>query len=386
MRKIGVVTSSRSDYGIYLPLLKKIKQDPDLHLFLYVCGMHLLPEFGLTIREIEKDGFPITAKVKMLDSYDTPAAIAKSMAVGTAGFAQVFTRHQPDILIVLGDRFEMHSAVVASVPFLIPIAHIAGGAITRGAIDDVFRHSITLMSHLHFVELETYARRIIQMGEEPWRVTVTGALGLDNLNEINLLSLKDIEVRYGIKLDEAPLLVTFHPVTREYHRNEYYMDELLAALKEFDLPIVFTYPNADTNGRLIISMIDEFTKHKPRCFKIANLGTEGYLSMMKYAVAMVGNSSSGIVEAASFKLPVVNIGNRQQGRFAPKNVINVECVQQAIYEGIRKAISSDFRGTLKDLANPYNSGQAANKILQILKTVALDESLLKKRFCDLQFL
>ena len=384
MRTIGVVTVARSDYGIYLPLLRRIQRDPDLHLCLIVAGMHLSPEFGLTVQDIEKDGFHIAAKVEMLLSSDSPGSIAKSMGLGTIGFAQVFEEHRPDILVVLGDRFEMHAAVVAALPFLIPVAHIAGGAVTIGAIDDSLRHSITKMSHLHFAETEIYARRLTQMGEEPWRVIVTGALALDNLREMDLLSFEELNERYGLSLDQPPLLVTFHPVTREYERTESYMHELLAALAQFDLPIVLTYPNADTNGRVIIRMIEEFVDRHNRARAVANLGTQGYFSLMKHSIAMVGNSSSGIVEAPSFKLPVVNIGSRQDGRLRAKNVIDVGCSRDAICNGIRQAINDEFHCELSDLINPYGDGHASERVLHVLKTVTIDQRLLMKHFNDQQ--
>lgn len=382
MRRIGVVTVGRSDYGIYLPLLRQIAGDPELELLLFVSGMHLAPEFGLTVQDIEKDGFCIARRVEMLLSSDTAGGIAKSMGLGTIGFAQVFEECHPDILVVLGDRFEMHAAVVAALPFLIPVAHIAGGSVTVGAIDDPLRHSITKMSHLHFAEIEVYARRLVQMGEEPWRVIVTGAMGLDNLRDVQFLSLGELNERYDLALSEAPLLITFHPVTREYEQTESYMGELLAALDGFDVPMVFTYPNADTNGRVIIHMIEEFVRRRAHACAVANLGTQGYFSLMKHAVAMVGNSSSAMVEAPSFKLPAVNIGNRQMGRVAARNIISVGYGHNEIVAAIAKTIDAEFRKQLDDLVNPYGDGHASEPILRTLKTIPIDASLLSKHFYD----
>jgi UDP-hydrolysing UDP-N-acetyl-D-glucosamine 2-epimerase len=379
-RTIGVVTVARSDYGIYFPLLRAIQADPELELHLIVSGMHLSPEFGLTFKNIEADGFRINERVEMLLSSDTPEGVAKSMGLGTVGFAQAFSRLRPDILVVLGDRFEMHAAATAAVPFLLPIAHIAGGAVTMGAIDDVFRHSIAKMSHLHFTETEIYARRILQMGEEPWRVVVTGALALDSVRDSALLSGEDLEIRYGLSLDESPLLVTFHPVTREYQQTENYMAELLAALTAFNLPIVFTYPNADTNSRVIIRMIEDFVSNNPRAQVLKNLGSTGYLSLMKNAAAMIGNSSSGIVEAPSFKLPVVNIGNRQEGRLKARNVIDVGYTQGEIRRGIDLALSPGFRQSLEEIENPYGDGKASHRIIEVLKEVNLGDRLILKKF------
>lgn len=382
MRTIGVVTVSRSDYGIYLPVLQRIQEEPDLSLRLFVAGTHLSPEFGLTVQAIEQDGFEIIERVEMLLSSDTPEGIAKSMGLGTIGFAQVYARSRPDILLVLGDRFEMHAAVVAALPFKIPVAHIHGGESTEGAIDEAIRHSITKMSHLHFVATEAYAQRVIHMGEEPWRIVVSGAPSLDNLNRIHLLSREEIEKQYVLDLKPPLLLVTYHPVTLEYEQTETHIRELLAALEEVDATIVFTYPNADTRSHLIIQMIREFTTRCPQAQIAVNLGTCGYFSMMKLASTMVGNSSSGIIEAASFKLPVVNIGNRQQGRVHGRNVIDVGCTHGEILAGIEKAVSLEFHASLVDLVNTYGDGHAAERIVDRLKHVKLNDELLRKRFYE----
>lgn len=380
MRTIGVVTVARSDYGIYLPVLRRIQADPDLHLHLIVAGMHLSPDFGLTVREIERDGFPIGDRVEMLLSSDTPEGIAKSMGLGTIGFAQSYARHRPDVLVVLGDRFEMHAAAVAALPFKIPVAHIHGGELTQGAMDDALRHSITKMSHLHFVATEDYARRVIQMGEEPWRVVVSGSPSLDILLSTRLLGRKELERRYKLDLAQPFLLVTYHPVTLEVEQLETQMSELLAALDEVGVATVFTYPNADTRSRLVIQMVREYAASRPQAQIVINLGTPGYISAMQIAAAMVGNSSSGIIEAASFKLPVVNIGTRQEGRTRAKNVIDVGYSRAEIVAGIRKALSPEFRASLADLKNPYGDGHAAERIVQRLKEVELDDRLLLKRF------
>jgi UDP-hydrolysing UDP-N-acetyl-D-glucosamine 2-epimerase len=280
----------------------------------------------------------------------------------------------------------MHAATVAAVPFLIPVAHIAGGALTLGAIDDSLRHSITKMSSLHFAETEEYARRVVQMGEEPWRVIVTGALALENLRQMDLLSFEELRRRYGLKSEEPPLLVTFHPVTRQHAQTKHHVTELLAALAGFDLPVVFTYPNADTSGRQIIPMIDEFVSRNRQSQAIANLGTLGYFSLMKHSVAMVGNSSSGIVEAPSFKLPVVNIGDRQKGRTAAANVISVGHHREDIRAGTREAISPQFNDRLTDLVNPYEGDRPSEAIVNTLKSVPIDGALLEKEFYDQRIL
>lgn len=382
MRTIGVVTTTRADYGLYLPLLRAIEADPDLRLHLIVTGMHLAPEFGLTVQAIEADGFEVSERVEMLLSSDTPQGIAKSMGLGTIGFAQLFARFRPDILVVLGDRFEMFAAALSALPFKLPVAHIHGGELTQGAIDDALRHSLTKLSHLHFVSTHEYARRVVQLGEEPSRVIVSGAPGLDNLHTVQVLEPSEVAARYGVSLEPPPLLVTFHPVALEYEQTAWQIGELLAALEACALPVIFTMPNADTSGRSISRMIERFVEATPPASLVPNLGTQGYFSMMTHAAAMVGNSSSGLVEAPSFKLPVVNIGTRQQGRIRVANVIDVGYTQQEIAAGIRKAIDPTFRASLTHLVNPYGSGQAAAAIVARLKDVPLDDRLVMKRFYD----
>ncbi|NQW22646.1 MAG: UDP-N-acetylglucosamine 2-epimerase (hydrolyzing) [SAR202 cluster bacterium] len=383
MRTIGVITTSRADYGIYLPILRKIQADPELELHLMVTGMHLSPEFGSTVTTIEGDGFEIGERVEMLLSSDTPEGIAKSMGLGTIGFAQAYARFRPDILVVLGDRFEMHAAALAALPFKIPVAHIHGGELTQGAMDDALRHSITKLSHLHFAATEDSRTRLLQMGEEPWRVVVSGAPSLDNLHSIKLLDRRDLEDKFDLHLDSNPLLVTYHPVTLEHADTAWQVKELLEALPEFNLPVVFTAPNADTNGRVITRMIEEFLGSNPTAQMVKNFGTQGYFSLMEYAAAMVGNSSSGIIEAPSLRLPVVNIGTRQQGRMRGKNVIDVGYGRNEIIEGIKKAIAPEFRENFCGLPNPYGDGHASARIVNHFKGVSLDHSLINKRFVDM---
>ena len=380
MRTIGVVTVSRSDYGIYLPLLRAIEADPELQLYLIVSGMHLSPEFGHTVDMIKADGFNVDEQVETLLSSDTPEGIAKSVGLGILGFAQVYARFRPDILVVLGDRFEMYAAVVAALPFKMPVAHIHGGELTEGAIDDSLRHSITKMSHLHFVATDVYAQRVIQMGEEPWRVVTCGALGLDNLRTIRLLNRHEFAKQFGITLPDKFLLVTYHPVTLEFEHTERQTRELLAALDAIGLPVLFTMPNADTGGRVIRRLIDGFLFKHPDSKRIENLGTQGYFSAMALAEAMVGNSSSGIIEAASFSLPVVNVGNRQKGRIRNKNVIDVGYSHAEILKGIKKATSPAFRTTLQGTVNLYGDGHAAEKIVEVLRGIELGDRLVVKRF------
>jgi len=383
VRTIGVATVSRSDYGIYLPILRKIQEDRELRLHLIVAGAHLSPEFGLTVKAIEADGFEIAERVEMLLSSDTPEGIVKSMGLGLIGFAQSYARFRPDILLVLGDRFEMHAAALAALPFKIPVAHIHGGEITQGATDDALRHSITKLSHLHFVATEEYARRVMQMGEDPWRVIVSGAPSLDNLKSVQFLSRQELEALLGLRLDRDPLLVTYHPVTLEYERTEWQTSELLKALEAFDIPMIFTLPNADVSGRVILGMLESFVKKKPTARLVENLGTQGYFSVMALAAVMVGNSSSGIVEAPSFTLPVVNIGTRQQGRVREKNVLDVGYSHAEIRVAIAKALSPDFRAGLKGLINPYGDGHAVERIVRKLKEMKPGDELLVKGFYNM---
>ena len=385
MRTIGAVTTSRADYGLYRPLLAAIHNDPELRLRLLVSGMHLSPQYGFTVREIEEDGYEIAERVEVLIAADTPEAITKSIGLGVIGFAQIFSRWLPDILIVSGDRFEMHAAALAALPFMVPIAHLGGGDVTEGAIDDVLRNCLTKLSHLHFVSNEVCARRIIQLGEEPWRVTVSGEVGLDNLRAFELLSRSELEARYGLQLDEPFLLVTYHPVTFEYAEAEWQIDELLAAVQETRLPLIFTLPNADTGNCVIRGKLEQFVTTNRGSKLVDNFGTQAYFSLMKLAAAMVGNSSSGIVEAASFQLPVINIGTRQHGRVRTRNVIDVGYSRTEILMGIQQATEPQFRASLRGLINPYGNGEASPVVVQRLKGIQLGDRLVRKKFCDVPF-
>lgn len=383
MRTLGVVTTSRADYGIYLPVLRRIQAEPSLALRLLVTGMHLLPRFGMTVEAIEADGLEVAERVATLSDSDDPRAIAESMARGTAGFAEVFARSRPDILVVLGDRFEMHAAAIAALPFKIPVAHIHGGELTEGAIDDALRHSMTRLSHLHFVATREYGRRLVQMGEEPWRVTVSGSPSLDNLATVKRLPPAELESRFGLCVTPDTLLVTFHSTTLEFEDAGRQAEELLAALKASGRPIVFTMPNADTGGQAIREHIRSFLRAAPSARAVESLGTEGYFSVLALCGAMVGNSSSGLLEAPSFGLPVVNVGNRQRGRVRGGNVIDVGYGREEIGEGILRATDPAFRKSLQGMANPYGDGKAAPRIVAKLAEAPLSSRLLVKRFHDL---
>ncbi|MDX9864930.1 MAG: UDP-N-acetylglucosamine 2-epimerase [Anaerolineaceae bacterium] len=384
MRTIGVVTVGRSDFGIYRPVLEAIRAESTLELRLIVSGMHLSPHYGSTVEQIEAEGFIVDERVEMLLSSDSPEGIAKSMGLGTIGFAQSFAYSRPDLLLVLGDRFEMHAAALAALPFNIPVAHIHGGEVTEGAMDEALRHAITKLSHLHFTATEEYARRVIQLGEEPWRVIVSGAPGLDNLHGMSWLSAAELKERFGLRIDDAPLLVTFHPVTLEYTSAAYQIDELLHALQIRGSSVIFTLPNADTGNSVIRQKIAAFVAaHPDNAQAVESLGTQGYFSLMKLAEAMVGNSSSGIIEAASFALPVVNIGSRQGGRARGRNVIDVGYNHSEILDGIQRAVAPAMRQSLRGMQNPYGDGHAAGRIVFHLRDIPLDRKLIVKRFYDL---
>jgi len=378
-----VVTTSRADYGAYRPLLDAIQNEPALKLFLMVSGMHLSAQHGRTVRAIEKDGFDIADRIEVLLSSDTPEGISKSVALGVIGFAQSFGRWRPDILVVLGDRFEMHAAALAALPFRIPVAHISGGELTEGAIDDALRHSLTKLSHLHFPATEEYARRIMQLGEEPWRILVAGEPSLDQLRTLQLLTREELEKRFSLRLGGPFVMVTFHPVTLEYEQAEEQVAELLSGLDASGMPAIFTMPNADTGNHVIREKIQQFVAEHADSRLVDNFGTHAYFSMMKLAAAMVGNSSSGILEAASFKLPVVNVGTRQGGRLRARNVIDVNCSRQDISRGIATALSPQFRMSLQDLVNPYGAGNASQTITERLRTVELGDKLIRKKFYNL---
>ncbi len=363
--------------------MRAIQDDPGLDLRLLVGGTHLSPQHGYTVRDIEADGFVVSERIDAGISADTPHAITHLMAKTLAGFADAFARDKPDILVIEGDRFEMFAAALASVPFSIPIAHMGGGDVTLGAMDDALRHALTKLSHLHFASTDTYAARIIQMGEEPWRVCVSGEPNVDSFVSMHLLSRDALREKYQLDLPNAFLLATYHPVTLQAEETEWQIMQFLRALEESALPVIFTMPNADTGNRHIRSRIEEFVECHPAASVFENLGLEAYASVMALATAIVGNSSSGILEAASFKLPVVNVGIRQGGRVCSKNVINVGNAVDDIVTGIRRAVQSPFRHSLNDLVNPYATGCAISRILDVLKHVELGPRLLQKRFYDL---
>jgi UDP-hydrolysing UDP-N-acetyl-D-glucosamine 2-epimerase len=382
MRTVCVVTVGRSDWGLYLPILRCLREQSDLRLHLIASGAHLAAGHGRTDAVIAADGFEIDERVPMLLASDDAAGIAISMGLGTLGFAQVYQRVRPDLLLVLGDRFEMHAAAAAAVPFRLPTAHVHGGEVTAGAIDDCFRHAITKYSHLHFASTAEHGRRIVQLGEEPWRVTVSGAPGLDHLGRMRLLGVAELSERVGMSLEEAPVLVTQHPVTLQSERAGEQTEALLCALEATGRPIVMTRPNADTRNSEILDRLERFAASRSRVRLVSNLGTEAYFSLMRHAAVMVGNSSSGIIEAASFQLPVVNIGLRQEGRPRSGNVLDCDDSALGIVGALERALSVEFREHCRGVRNIYGDGCAAERIVGVLRSVVLDERLLIKRFFD----
>jgi len=380
MRTIGIITFARSDYSCCMPIARAIQADPALELYLIVSGMHLSPTFGYTVQDIEADGFKIDEKLEILLSSDTPEGIAKSIGLGTICFAQSFTKFRPDILLILGDRSELLSVVSAALPLCIPIAHVSGGDITEGAIDNQVRHAVSKMSHLHFVAMQPHADRLLQMGEEPWRVHVTGEPALDLISDMRLLTREELSNTLGLELRQPLLLITFHPTTLGAIGVLEEIDNLLAALDLIEGTLIFTHPNADANNEEIVRRIREFVALRKNSALYQSLGQLKYYSLLSHADLMVGNSSSGIWEAPSFGLPVVNIGDRQQGRIRAGNVLDVPPEKSCIYNAIQEGLRSSFRNSLSNLINPYGDGHAANRIIEILRQVDLNQSLLKKSF------
>lgn len=378
-KRICVVTGSRAEYGLLYWVLHDLRNDPEVELQLVVTGMHLAPEFGRTVDEIERDGFTISRRVEMLLSSDTPSGIAKSIGLGVIGMSDALEQLRPDVVMVLGDRYEILAAVQACLIHNVPVAHIAGGDVTEGAFDESIRHAITKMAHVHFVTNEQSAQRVRQLGEDPRRVHVVGSPGLDHLRRRPLLDKANLEVALGAPLGERNLLITFHPVTLESGECSAHFDELLAALdaQPPGTTLWFTRPNADTGGRALAAALDSFVAARPhRARAYASLGQLRYLSLMSQVDAVVGNSSSGLYEAPSFGVPTVDIGDRQRGRLAAASVLHCAPERDAIAATIKRALTTDFRG----VENPYGDGDSAPRIIEILRALPPATALLKKPF------
>ncbi len=383
-RKICVITGSRAEYGLLRWVMQGIKDEPSLTLQVIATGMHLSPQFGNTYQEIEGDGFAIDRRVEMLTGSDTPVWIAKSMGNGMIGFADALDELQPDLIVVLGDRFEIFSTVASALIARIPIAHIHGGELTEGNFDDALRHSITKMSHLHFVAAEEYRHRVIQLGESPDRVFNVGGLGVDNIARTKLISKDELERDLQFKFQEQNLLVTFHPVTLEPDSGVEQLRELLDALDSFpDIGLIFTKPNADTGGQLMSGLIEKYVNSRANAVSYASLGAAKYLSTFACVDGVIGNSSSGLLEAPSFMVGTVNIGDRQKGRLQAQSVISCDPDKHKIETAIRKLLSDDFRSVVQNVISPFGSSGASAKIVEIIKKANLVD-LRVKTFFDFQ--
>lgn len=383
MKKVCVVTGTRAEYGLLRWVMQGIAESRELGLQTIATGAHLSPEFGLTYRDIEADGFHLDHKVEMLLSADTPTAIAKSMGLATIGFATAFADLRPDLVLLLGDRYEIFSAATSAMIAGIAIAHLHGGETTEGAIDEAMRHSITKMSQLHFVAAEDYRRRVIQMGEDPSRVFLVGGLGVDSIRKQKLLDRVALEAELGFMFGPKNLLITFHPVTMERGHAERQFNELLAALDALeDTHLFFTMPNADTEGRALRRIVEAYVAANRHARAFTSLGSVRFLSTIKQVDAVVGNSSSGLLEAPTLGVATIDIGNRQAGRLRADSVISCAPERDSIKNALSRVYSAEFKSRLRQLRSPYGEGGASAKVVEILEAQDFD-SILKKRFHDL---
>ncbi len=386
-RKICVITGTRSEYGLLFWLMKEIQSSNTSELQIIVTGTHLSPEFGETYREIEKDGFFINKKVEILLASDSPVGISKSMGLAMIGFSDAYANLNPDIIVVLGDRFEIFAAASAATVARIPIAHLSGGETTEGAFDEAFRHSITKMSHLHFVSTKKYKERVIQLGEQPDRVFDVGAFGIDNIRNLQLLTKGDLEKSLDFKFGQRNLLITFHPVTLENSTSKQQFSNLLSVLEKLkNTHLIFTQANADTDGRIINQMIIKYvSSNSNKAVFYKSLGQLRYLSTLQYMDGVVGNSSSGLVEAPSFKIGTINIGDRQLGRVKSESVIDCDSSIKGIQGAFNTLFGEEFKKLVSNVENPYDKGKVADKISRVIQTHSLDD-ILKKKFYDIETL
>lgn len=384
VKKIGIATGTRAEYGLLKPVIDKVCHADDMEPVLLVTGMHLSEEFGMTYREIEKDGYPIAEKIEMLHYPDTSGGVVKSMATELMGLADFFERMRPDVMVILGDRYEMLMVAAAAMIFGVPIAHIHGGELTEGAFDDAIRHSITKMSHLHFTATEEYRRRVIRLGEEPERVFCVGAPGVENVKKLPLLPREELEEWLGFTFAPETIMVTYHPVTLETMTAQRQFQNLLNVIEQRpEQKVIFTKANADTDGRCINRMIDEFTeKHRERCIAFKSMGQQRYLSALQFASAVVGNSSSGIIEAPSFGIPTVNIGDRQKGRMCAESVISCGNEENEICAALEKALSTEFLEIAKNVKNPYEGENTSERIVAVIREQLERGIERKKKFYD----
>lgn len=384
MKRISILTATRAEYGLLKSVIKKLQEVSEFDVRVVVTGAHLSPEFGLTYEEIEKDGIAIDEKIEILLSADTPSSISKSMGLAMISFADYFSKLKPDMLVVLGDRYETLAVCCAAMNEKIPIAHLYGGETTEGAVDECIRHAITKLSYLHFTSTEEYRRRVIQLGEQPDRVFTVGAIGIENILKEKLLSKEELESAINFKLDKPYAVVTFHPVTLEDNNSVKQFGDLLEVCKKYkDMKFIFTKANADADGRVINKLIDEFIESNSNAMASTSLGMLRYLSALKYSSMVIGNSSSGLLEAPSFKIPTINIGDRQKGRLQANSVINCKPNKNEINKAIELALSNEFKSVVCNTINPYGDGETSDKIVKFIKGFLLNEKIdLKKKFYD----
>lgn len=385
-KRICVLTATRAEYGLLKPIIAKLNTVPEFDVRIAVTGMHLSPEFGLTYREIEQDSFIIDRKIEILLDSDSPAAVSKSMGLAMIGFAEYFEEMRPDMLLVLGDRYETLAVCCAAMNARIPIAHLYGGETTEGAVDESIRHAITKMSYLHFTSTDEYRRRVIQLGEEPDRVFTVGAMGIENIMNTKPIPLGELADLIGMELSGQVAVVTFHPVTLEDNAvHEQFRSLLMACDNHPELKYIFTKANADTHGRIINRMIDDYVKNRSNAAAVTSLGMERYISALSYASVVIGNSSSGLIEAPSFHIPTVNIGDRQKGRLMADSVISCKPDTEEITQGITRALSEEFRLKIANTKNPYGDGNTSDKIVDTLREYRMVKEInLKKRFYNLE--
>lgn len=384
MKTIAVLTATRAEYGLLSPIIHALKDCGEFRVKVVVTGAHLSPEFGLTYKEIIKDGIEIDKKIEILMSSDTPSAISKSMGMAMLGFADYFDEHRPDALLVLGDRYETLAVCCAAMNAQIPIIHLYGGETTEGAIDEAIRHSITKMSYLHLTSTERYRKRVIQLGEDPKRVVVVGSIGVENALTLDLMSREELAESIQFALDCPYAVATFHPVTLEGHNAEAQFNEVLEAFtRNTQMKYIITKANADSEGRVINRMIDEYVATHDNAFAIESLGVVRYLSALKYAEMVIGNSSSGLIEVPSFGIPTVNIGDRQKGRLKAESVIDCQADRESICAAIAKAESAEFKALCRKVVNPYGDGHTSEKVVWAIKEMMSEEVDLKKKFYDI---
>lgn len=389
MKKICIVTGTRAEYGLLKPVIDKVYKLEALELQLVVTGMHLSTEFGQTYKEIEEDGYPITAKIEMLLSSDTCVGITKSMGLALIGFAEYFEIYKPDIMIILGDRYEALAASVSAMIARVPIAHIHGGELTEGLIDEAIRHSITKMSHLHFTTTDEYRNRVIQLGEQPHNVYNVGALGVENIKSVQLMTKPELEASIQFSIETPTIMITYHPVTLENTSSEDSARQFANILEIIDkhkeLKVIFTKANSDTYGRIINQMIDDFViRNNERCIAFMSLGQVRYFSVLQFCDAVMGNSSSGIIEVPSFGIPTIDIGNRQKGRACADSVIHCSNDIEDIEKALNKAMSVEFREHARQQRNPYEGVNTSEKILEIIETALTKGVDIKKKFYDIE--